>query len=203
MRATSPPTVRSGRGRASPATGAVLVPWSLWRAYGDGQALARTFPSMRGWVDYAAAAAAGARRPGRSGRRPAPLPHERVPWDTGFHFGEWLEPHSPPNPDPSRDHGIVATACLFRSASVLARAANVLGEAASAAKYEALAEQVLAAWRTEYLDGNGVLNEESQARYVRALAFGLATNCCFPRERPPGWACWRSVPPPCGSGGTG
>lgn len=47
---------------------------------------------------------------------------------TGFHLGEWLEPDSPPNPDPSRDHGIVATAHLFRSATLLARAAAVLGE---------------------------------------------------------------------------
>lgn len=46
---------------------------------------------------------------------------------TGFHFGEWLEPDSPPNPDPSRDHGIVATAHLFRSATPLARAAAVAG----------------------------------------------------------------------------
>jgi alpha-L-rhamnosidase len=153
---------------------AVLVPWSLWRAYGDKPALARAFPSMRGWVDYAAAAAAGARHPERSGRRPVPLAHEKFLWDTGFHFGEWLEPDSPPNPDPSRDHGIVATAYLFRSASVLARTAKVLGDAAAAAQYEVLAEQVQAAWRTEYLDENGILSEESQGHYVRALAFGLA-----------------------------
>jgi alpha-L-rhamnosidase len=153
---------------------AVLVPWSLWRAYGDKLALARAFPSMRGWVDYAAAAAAGARHPERSGRRSVPLAHEKFLWDTGFHFGEWLEPDSPPNPDPSRDHGIVATAYLFRSASVLARAAEALGDPVAAAKYGTLAEQVLAAWRTEYLDQNGILSEESQGHYVRALAFGLA-----------------------------
>lgn len=160
---------------------AVLVPWSLWRAYGDRQALARAFPSMHGWVDYAAAAAAGGRHPERSGRRPAPLAHERFLWDTGFHFGELLEPDSPPNPDPSRDHGIVATAYLFRSAGVLARAAEVLEDAAAAAKYAALARQVLAAWRTEYLDGNGILREESQGHYVRALAFGLVPDELAPQ----------------------
>ncbi|MBT2551305.1 alpha-L-rhamnosidase C-terminal domain-containing protein [Arthrobacter sp. ISL-65] len=80
---------------------------------------------------------------------------------------------APPKPDPSRDHGIVATAYLFRSASVLAGAAKVLGDAAAAAKYGALAEQVLAAWRMEYLDQNGILGEESQGHHVRALAFGL------------------------------
>ena len=152
---------------------AVLVPWSLWRAYGNKDALARALPSMRRWVDYAASAAASARHPDREAVQPTPQPHEKFLWDTGFHFGEWLEPDSPPNPDPSRDHGIVATAFLFRSATLLARTANVLGEQETATAYQSLAASVRAAWQAEYLDTAGRLSEESQGHYVRALAFGL------------------------------
>ncbi|WP_314193720.1 family 78 glycoside hydrolase catalytic domain [uncultured Arthrobacter sp.] len=97
-------------------------------------------------------------------------------------FGDkWVEPDSPPNPDPPRDHGILAMAHLFRSASVLTRAAEVLEDAAAAPRYAALAEQVLAAGRTEYLDGNGVLSEESQGHYVHALAFGLVPDELAPQ----------------------
>lgn len=152
---------------------AVLVPWSLWRAYGDKQALTEAYPSMRAWVDYAAGAAAAGRHRDRAALKPSPLTHEQYLWDTGFHFGEWLEPDTPPNPDPSRDHGIVATAYLYRSAALLAKAAAILDDCASAARYEAMAAEVLAAWRAEYLDGEGRLSEESQGHYVRALAFGL------------------------------
>ncbi|MFZ0530984.1 MAG: family 78 glycoside hydrolase catalytic domain, partial [Propionicimonas sp.] len=95
---------------------AVLVPWELWRAYGDAEALAEQFPAMCRWVDYAAGSAAGARHPERAAARPEPSAHERYLWDTGFHFGEWLEPGVPPNLDPRLDHGIVATAYLHRSA---------------------------------------------------------------------------------------
>ncbi|MGO4146439.1 family 78 glycoside hydrolase catalytic domain [Paenarthrobacter sp. YAF11_1] len=152
---------------------AVLVPWSLWRAYGNREVLAEAFPSMRAWVDYSARAAAARRHPDRAAARPTPLPHEQYLWDTGFHFGEWLEPDTPPNPDPSRDHGIVATAFLFRSATLLARTASVLGDSGAESHYATLAAHVLTAWQTEYLDGSGRLSEESQGHYVRALAFGL------------------------------
>ena len=37
---------------------AVLVPWELWRHYGDLDALRERLPSMRKWVEYAAGAAA-------------------------------------------------------------------------------------------------------------------------------------------------
>lgn len=159
---------------------AVFVPWSLWRAYGDRDALAKAFPSMRSWVDYAFGAAAAGRHPDRVGLRPVALPHESFLWDTGFHFGEWLEPDTPPNPDPSRDHGIVATAYLFRSATLLSRAASVLGKQELADEYHALTARVLDAWQAEYLAGSGRLSEESQGNYVRALTFGLVPDQLVP-----------------------
>ena len=146
---------------------AVLVPWSMWRAYGDSAALERALPSMQAWVDYAARCAAEARHPDRVAQRPHEAPHERYLWDTGFHFGEWLEPDTPPSPDPSVDHGIVATAFLFRSAQTFARAAAALGHTSIAHEYSALAERVREAWCTEYVREDNRLSEESQAHYVR------------------------------------
>ena len=32
----------------------VIVPWELWRAYGDDGVLSELWPSMVGWLDYAA-----------------------------------------------------------------------------------------------------------------------------------------------------
>ncbi|MCX7520769.1 family 78 glycoside hydrolase catalytic domain [Microbacterium sp. STN6] len=152
---------------------AVLVPWELWRSYGDIEILARQLPSMRRWVDYAAGCAASARHPERAARRPHPSDHEQYLWDSGFHFGEWLEPGVEPNPDPTVDHGIVATAFLHRSAHLVARAAALLGDAATAAHYDAIAEGARQAWRAEYVRAHARLTEESQANYVRGLAFGL------------------------------
>lgn len=152
---------------------AVLVPWEHWRLYGDLDLLRRHLPSMLAWVRYAAGAAASARHPDRVGARPVPDPHEEFLWDTGFHFGEWLEPGMPPIPDPSVDHGIVATAFLHRSARLTSAAAELVGDAGVAAECARIADGAGAAWRAEYVTAPGRLAQESQANYARGLAFDL------------------------------
>lgn len=150
---------------------AVLVPWELWRAYGDGQILERQYPSMTRWVDYAAARARDHRHPDRAAARPDPAPHERYLWDTGGHFGEWLEPGEVPAPDPAADHGIVATAYLSRSARLVSRIAGILGRTDDADRYALLADRARDAWQVEYLTAC-----DTQADCVRALAFDLVPD---------------------------
>ena len=152
---------------------AVLVPWELWRAYGDEGILRRQLPSMQAWVDYAASSAASNRHPARAQLRPIPETWESFLWDSGFHFGEWLEPGVPPAPDPGADQSIVATAFLHRSASLLAASAEVLGDEGLEAKYRAIAEGAREAWQREFLTDQGILSIETQAHYARGLAFGL------------------------------
>ncbi|MFJ3666770.1 family 78 glycoside hydrolase catalytic domain [Streptomyces sp. NPDC090106] len=160
---------------------AVIVPWELWRAYGDRDLLRTQYPSMRAWVDFAARQAGTARHPDRAARRPEAAPHEEFLWDTGFHFGEWLEPGVAPDLSPGRDLGDVATAYLHRSADLLARMAALLGHPDDEARYRHLAEGARAAWRAEYLvtDGSAdgaVTVPDTQATLVRALAFGLVPD---------------------------
>ncbi|WP_062289494.1 alpha-L-rhamnosidase [Demequina phytophila] len=152
---------------------AAIVPWELWRAYGAVDGLRESLPAALAWVRYAAGRAAAGRHPDRAAARPGAAPHERYLWDIGFHFGEWLEPGVPPNPDPTVDHGIVATAFLHRSAHLTALIAGIVGEDDAAAECRAIAEGALEAWRAEYLRADGTLTEERQAHYVRALVFGL------------------------------
>ena len=143
---------------------AVLVPWELWKAYGDEGILRRQLPSMQAWVDYAASAAAANRHPARAQLRPLPEAWESILWDSGFHFGEWLETGVPPAPDPGADQSIVATAFLHRSAALLAASAEVLGDEGLEAKYSAIAEGAREAWQREFLTAQGLLTIETQAQ---------------------------------------
>jgi len=149
---------------------ATIVPWELYRAYGDTAQLAEHLPMMRRWVDYAAGVAASERHPSRVAANAQPLAHERYLWDAGFHWGEWLEPDTVFSPQ--GDPGIVATAYLARSARIVSDAARVVGDAETAASYGLLADRVTAAWRREFLR-EGELTVPTQANHVRALAFGL------------------------------
>ncbi|PHP53537.1 alpha-L-rhamnosidase [Actinomyces ruminis] len=153
---------------------ATIVPWEMYRAYGNVDDLAAAYPMMRRWVEHVERVAAAGRYPARAEAHPQWREHDRYLWDTGFHWGEWTEPGVEWNP--RGDFGIVATAYFARSARIVADTAEVLGYADDATRFGELADRVTAAWRTEFVrdDAEGLrLTEPTQANYVRALAFDL------------------------------
>jgi alpha-L-rhamnosidase len=126
----------------------VIVPWEAYRAYGDAELLAELWPNMARWLERTQRVAAAGRHPSRTG----PVrPHERYLWDTGFHWGEWLEPGDDMSGSfeefAARDKSDVATAYYARSAQLMSRIAAVLGRGADAARYAGLAASVRAACR--------------------------------------------------------
>src|SRR5437763_7550608 len=74
---------------------AVIVPWVLYQRFGDKGVLAAQFDSMRRWVDHISS-----------------LAGEKLLWDEGFQYGDWLDPTAPPeDPAAVRTHPhLVATA---------------------------------------------------------------------------------------------
>ncbi|WP_433250724.1 family 78 glycoside hydrolase catalytic domain [Actinomadura nitritigenes] len=190
-------------GQAGFGDAAVVVPWETWRGYGDDGLLERQYPSMTAWVDRVARIARDRRHPDRRAARPVPAPHEEFLWDTGYHFGEHLEPAPPQRPvSPrrpaslggrrttwatdldsftaavveemeSRDHAAFATAYFHRSARLLSRIAGVLGRIGDAERYGRLADDVRAAWQAEFITADGRLACDTQATHLRALAYGL------------------------------
>ncbi|MFC7529956.1 family 78 glycoside hydrolase catalytic domain [Actinoplanes sp. GCM10030250] len=161
------PDVLHGESPSAAAWGdaATIVPWVLYRRTGDRQLLARQLPSMRAWVD-----------------RIAGLAGDDLLWTGGFQFGDWLDPAAPPeNPFQARtDADVIATAHLARSAQVLAEAAEVLGDTATAAHYGDLAKRVRAAFAAEYVTEGGRVLGDAETAYAMALEWALLPS---PRQR--------------------
>ncbi|MCX5085681.1 alpha-L-rhamnosidase [Streptomyces sp. NBC_00401] len=161
----------------------VLVPWLLYKTYGDRQALAENWDAMVRWVEWALTTARTARHPSRVARSAEPMPHEEYIWDGSFHWGEWALPKAraadgtvvePEGDWMATDKGEVGTAFLYRSTSTLAAIAGLLGREHEAARYAHLAERIKGAWCAEFLDDTGRTTVDTQASYVRALALRLA-----------------------------
>ncbi len=156
---------------------AVHVPWVQHRMTGDTALLAEQYDSAKRWVEYAAGAAATRRHATRLERSTEPLPHEQYLWDSGWHYGEWLEGGETLDGAIAAalvaDPGPVATAYLHRSAAQLADIARILGHDGDADHYAELAANVAAAWRAEFLAADGTTTPDTQATYARALTFGL------------------------------
>lgn len=157
---------------------AVIVPWEQYQAYGDPAVLAENWPMMVRWMDRVRRSAETGRHPSRAAGRSEPLPHERYLWDTGFHWGEWLEPlRAGEDVDfaalMQADKADVATAYFSRSAELMSRIATVLGRNADALDYAELARRAREAWQTEFLADDGTVSPPTQATCVRALTFEL------------------------------
>ena len=158
----------------------VCVPWDLYQAYGDASLLREMWGPMTAWVRFAATAAAGGRHPERAAARPHPADYERYLWDTGFHWGEWLEPGAVIADFPAfarADKSETATAYLYRSAATVVRVAQVLGLPEEQWRpYQVIADGARAAWQREFVRPDGTLAVATQASHVRALAFGLVPD---------------------------
>ncbi|MEO5315066.1 family 78 glycoside hydrolase catalytic domain [Pseudarthrobacter sp. CC12] len=156
----------------------VMVPWEAYLATGDAAILAENWEAMKRWLGFVRTAAETRRHAARAARAPFPAAHEKYLWDTGFHFGEWMEPDGP-EPDlfaaRTADNGIVATAYYRHTTDLMARIASTLGLAGEAAALAELSASIRDAWETEYLDAAGHVTHASQANCVRALAFHLVS----------------------------
>ncbi|GAA4137646.1 glycoside hydrolase family 78 protein [Actinomadura keratinilytica] len=140
---------------------AVIVPWTLYERYGDLGLLDAQFPSMRAWVDHVHS-----------------LTGEDLLWNSGYQFGDWLDPTAPPDrPELGKTFAeIVATAYFARSAELVGRAAAALGRQEDADHYTDLAARIRAAFRAEYVTPAGRLLSDSQTAYALALRFGLISD---------------------------
>lgn len=154
------PTVLPGVNPPAAAWGdaAVFIPWVLYQRFGDRQILADQFESMQAWVDLLDTTAGEGRL-----------------WDTGFQFGDWLDPAAPPeNPGAARTPGfMIASGYFARSAELLGLAAGVLGRTAEEERYLKLAGEVREAFNREYVTPNGRVLSDSSTAYALALQFAL------------------------------
>ncbi|WP_197430218.1 alpha-L-rhamnosidase [Auraticoccus cholistanensis] len=155
----NPPPRTPPRPAAAWGDAACVVPWVLFERFADRQVLADQLDSARAWTDVVVA-----------------LAGERSLWEGCFQFGDWLDPVAPPDRPAAAatSPDLVATAYVFRSAQLTARAAAVLGHDEVERCYREVAERVRTAFLAEYVTPAGRMMSDAQTAYALAIAFDLA-----------------------------
>ena len=140
---------------------ASFLPITLFDCYGDRQALAEQYPLMHDWLEWII------RQDEEHGGKHL--------WNFGFHFGDWLAQDgvTPQSMKGGTDDFFVASMYYYASAQKLARAAQLLGKATDAERYEKLSEQIRDAILYEYFSASGRLCIDTQTAYLLCLNFGV------------------------------
>jgi len=160
------PDVISGGGSTGWADACVIIPWTLYRYYGDRRILEEQYGSMKSWVNYMK------RQAGNN-----------FLWTTGNHFGDWLAfaTNRSDYPGATTDKDFLATAYFAYSSGLLAKIARILGYDADALQYAQLHNQVKKAFQKEFLTPNGRLSPNTQTAYVLALNLNLLPDSLIPK----------------------
>lgn len=147
---------------ASASTGwadaATIIPWNLYRAYGDRRILEHQYESMKKWVGYM----------DKSSMQGL--------WNKGFHFGDWLF-YRPFDDTDGRaavtDKYLIAQCFWAHSVQLMINTASVLGKSDDVTTYTAMLKKVKEAFIKEYMTPGGRLVSGTQTAYVLALNFDM------------------------------
>ena len=161
-----PDVLHGGGGSTAWSDASVIVPWTVYRAYGDQRILETQYPSMKAWVGYMTSKAG-----------------EKHLWIGGTHYGDWLAFATTRSdyPGATTEKDLIATAYYYYSTSLLSKIAAIIGQKEDAANYQKLAADIKTAFIQEFVTPNGRLVSHTQTAYALALAFDLLPENLVPK----------------------
>ena len=151
----------TGRAAAAWSDAGTIIPWVLYKQYGDKNLLETQFQTMKDWVDYM--------------RRDDEKTGNRRLWTVGFQFGDWLALDGKDSNSPmgGTDTSFIASAYYYYSTTILVKAAKVLGKEEIEKEYSKLAKEIKKAINDEYFTLNGRCAINTQTALILALYMDL------------------------------
>lgn len=144
----APDVLGLGSGTAGWADAGTICPWTTYWVYDDKRVLMEHYDAMVRYIDYLKANSKDLIRPAAG-------------------YGDWLSIEAETPKD------VLATAYFGYSVAITAEVARILGHEEDAKKYEALFEEVKAAFNKAFVEPDGRIKGNTQTCYVLALAFNM------------------------------
>lgn len=164
------------------ADAAVIIPYTMWKLYGDDTFIRENYDLMHGWKEYAIKAAGdktyyhlpeGHMLKAMIAPYLLPdSPYNRYIIESGLHWGEWCEPDVDGGRELIRPKQEIASAYMHHSMRMLSRMLRAIGRHQEAAQCEEYAQGAKKAYNYHFVR-DGKIQAPRQAPMVRSLALGL------------------------------
>ncbi|MDV6330369.1 family 78 glycoside hydrolase catalytic domain [Asticcacaulis sp. 201] len=135
----------------------VILPWTLWKRYGDTAVIAENWDAMTAWMTYLLT-----RNPDHVWRK-----------DRGLDLGDWLSVDAVKPDDETTPRILCATAYWAYCADLMTDMAHAIGRDDLAGQYRDLRGQIGQAFAREFIDAQGKCGNGSQTSQVLSLYFKL------------------------------
>jgi len=135
----------------------VILPWTLYRRYGETRVIEENWRAMQSWLAYSAAA------------NPDFIYRKR----RGIDLGDWLSVDARKPEEETTPRMLVATAYWAYCASLMAEMAHAIGRSEDAARYTQMRASIGRAFAATFVRPDGTIGNGSQTSHVLALRFGL------------------------------
>ena len=129
----------------------VIVPWNIYRIYGDRRIIERNIDSMMRWVQWCTANSTNLIRDNARGND----------------YGDWL------SIDADTPKDLIGTAYFAHSADIVANALAALDREAEAREYRMLVDEIRQAFASRFIANDGRIAGDTQCGYILALRFNL------------------------------
>ena len=148
-----------GQGQPSPgwADAGVILPWTVWRRYGDTSIIDQNWDAMNRYM-----ACISKSNPDGIWRN-----------QRGRDYGDWLALDAKEPGDPTTPKDLVATAMWKASTDKMVEMAEASGRKADAASYLASGSRISKAFVDAFVRNDGSVGNGSQTGYILALKHGL------------------------------
>lgn len=150
----------------------VIVPYTLYKFYGDKKILEDNYEAMTKWVQYLGTLAKKKKLANLF--RNDPLNPYVI--EKGFHWGEWCQPDVDSGTELKntmmKGAPKSATAYYYYSVKLLSEISGILGKTKECERLDSLSRVIKEAY-LKYFTNNGIVESDRQCDYVRPLAFGL------------------------------
>ena len=135
----------------------VILPWTLYRRYGETRVIEENWQAMEGWMRY----------------METPNPDFIFRHGRGIDLGDWLSVDAKQPADETTPRVLVATAYWAYCAGMMTEMARATGRTEAGERYSHLYASIKQAFAKEFVKADATVGNGSQTSYVLALHFGL------------------------------